>query len=75
MWQAPVVGISRPPAQPDRAQHSGSVALPGAALSVPVQALQQQWEALQLDRGLLMQQLSAEKDGHETDKVKIKEAE
>lgn len=51
------------------------MALPGAALSVPVQALQQQWEALQLDRGLLMQQLSAEKDGHETDKVKIKEAE
>lgn len=39
-----------------------------------MQALQQQWEALQLDRGLLMQQLSEEKDGLETDKVKIKEA-
>jgi hypothetical protein len=40
-----------------------------------VQALQRDWEALQLDRGLLMQQLSAEKDGLEADKVKIKEAE
>lgn len=40
-----------------------------------LQALQRDWEALQLDRGLLMQQLSAEKDGLETDKVKIKEAE
>lgn len=39
-----------------------------------LQELQKQWEAMQVDRGLLMHQLSAEQDNLKADQVKLEDA-